>query len=71
MLMKALEYTAASTIQPFNYFTLVWAIMISVVYFDQWPDYWTMAGAVVIICSGLFVIKRTQMRKATSESASR
>lgn len=68
-LMKALEYADASSIQPFNYFTLVWAILISVLYFNQWPDYGTVTGAVVIICSGLFVIKRTQMKKTTLESA--
>lgn len=62
LLMKALEYTTASTIQPFNYFTLVWAIIISIVFFKQWPDHWTLAGAVIIIFSGLFVLKRTQLK---------
>ena len=62
-LMKALEYTAASTIQPFNYFTLVWAIIISIVFFNEWPDNWTLAGAMTIICSGLFVLRRSQIKK--------
>ena len=65
LLMKALEYAAASTIQPFNYFTLVWAILISIVFFDEWPDNWTLAGAATIIISGLFVLKRTQIKQSS------
>lgn len=64
LLMKALEYAAASTIQPFNYFTLVWAIIISIAFFNQWPDLWTVAGAATIICSGLFVLKRARVKNS-------
>ena len=59
LLMKALEYSAASKIQPFNYFTLVWAIIISVLFFDEFPDYWTLSGAALIILSGLYVLQRS------------
>ena len=65
LLMKALEYTAASKIQPFNYFTLVWAIIISILFFNEWPDNWTLTGAAIIISSGLFVLRRSQMKRST------
>ena len=60
LLMKALEYSAASKIQPFNYFTLVWAIIISIVFFGDIPDQWTLIGAGVIILSGIYVLHRAQ-----------
>ena len=59
LLMKALEFSAASKIQPFNYFTLVWAIIISVLFFGEFPDYWTLSGATLIISSGLYVLQRS------------
>lgn len=59
LLMKALEFTAASKIQPFNYFTLVWAILISVIFFNEFPDQWTLTGASIIILSGVYVLRRT------------
>ena len=61
LLMKALEYSEASKIQPFNYFTLVWAIIISIVFFSEIPDLWTLVGAGIIISSGLYVLRRSQL----------
>ena len=61
LLMKALEYSEASKIQPFNYFTLVWAIIISILFFAEIPDLWTLAGAAIIISSGLYVLRRSQL----------
>ncbi len=61
LLMKALEYSEASKIQPFNYFTLVWAIIISIVFFSEVPDLWTLTGAGIIISSGLYVLRRSRL----------
>lgn len=61
LLVKALEFAPASTLQPFNYSLLVFATIIGFAVFGELPDTWTFIGAGVVIISGLYVIlsKRT------------
>jgi len=40
-------------LQPFNYALLLWASLIGFVVFGQFPDLWTIAGAGLIVASGL------------------
>ena len=56
LLVKALEYAPASALQPFNYSLLVFATLIGMLVFSEWPDRWTVVGAGVVIASGLYVI---------------
>lgn len=58
LLMKALEYAPASVLQPFNYLTLVWAVILGYVIFNDLPDLYTVIGSLIIVSSGLFVIMR-------------
>ena len=43
---------------PFQYSTLVWAILIGLVWWGDVPDVSVVVAAVVVVASGLFVIKR-------------
>ena len=56
LMIKAFEMAPASMLAPFNYTTLIWAILIGFVFFGDFPDAWTIAGAVIIVSSGLYVI---------------
>ena len=62
-LILALNYAAAATLQPFNYMLLVWAVIVGYVVFGDLPDLWTVAGALVIVASGLYTIYREHARK--------
>ncbi|WP_417552268.1 DMT family transporter [Marinomonas fungiae] len=57
LLVKALEYAPASLLQPFNYSLLVFATLIGLFAFGEFPDTWTVIGASVIIMSGLYSIR--------------
>ena len=63
LLILALEYAPASTLQPLNYILLVWATLIGFFVFDQLPDGMTLIGGAVIVSSGLFVMFRERVRK--------
>jgi drug/metabolite transporter (DMT)-like permease len=54
-LIKALSIVPATVIQPFNYTLLIWASVIGFLVFGDVPDLWTIAGAVVVIASGLYI----------------
>ncbi len=74
LLMKALEYAPASVLQPFNYTLLVWATIMGMIVFGEFPDRWTLFGAGMIVASGLYVIfrerrRRPQLRARTATSS--
>ncbi len=62
LLIKALEYAPASTLQPFNYLMIVTAAIVGFLAFGEVPDQYTIIGAAVIAGSGLYVIWREQIR---------
>lgn len=63
LLIKALEFTPASTLQPFNYLLIVGAAIMGYLVFDEIPDLYTIAGATIIVGSGLFVVWRERVRE--------
>ncbi|VAW16287.1 hypothetical protein MNBD_ALPHA09-2300 [hydrothermal vent metagenome] len=63
LLIKALEHAPASVLQPFNYTLLPWATLIGFLAFGQFPDGWTVAGAIIIVASGLYSIYREHISR--------
>ncbi|MCP8883885.1 DMT family transporter [Devosia sp. XJ19-1] len=59
----ALTMAPASVLQPFNYFSLPWAIVLSVVVFGQWIDAISLLGAAVIVAAGLVVMARERAKR--------
>jgi drug/metabolite transporter (DMT)-like permease len=59
MAMRAGEISA---IAPFRYTALLWAIGLGIVMFGEFPDLVTVAGAVIVVGSGLYTIYREQVR---------
>lgn len=74
LLIAAHRQAPASLISPFMYTQLVWAIMLGYLIFRDVPSRWTLAGASIVIASGLYIVNRERMRhsaeaaRATSES---
>lgn len=58
LMMVALSRAPASTIQPFNYTSLPWGILLSFVFFQHLIDAVSFVGAVVIVAAGLAVMLR-------------
>ena len=55
LLIKALEWTAAVILQPFNYLMLVWAILLGYVIFGETLDALELLGASIVVLSGIFI----------------
>lgn len=60
--MRALALAPAIVLQPFTYILLLWAIFFGYTLFGTLPDGWTIAGATVVIGSGLYVSWREWVR---------
>lgn len=67
-LIRALDYAEASSVQPYSYTLLVWVTLLGVVVFGDFPDEWTIAGAVVIVASGLYSWRRDLARSSVARS---
>lgn len=47
-----------SFVAPFRYTSLVWAILLGLVMFAEWPDIWTWTGSALVVGAGLYSILR-------------
>jgi len=57
-MIKAFEKAPASLLAPFSYASLIWATILGFFMFGDLPDAWTIFGAMIIISSGLYIVKR-------------
>ena len=62
LLIKALDFVEASTLQPYQYLHILWAAVLGYVVFGDFPDLWTCIGAVLVLGSGLFIFHREAVR---------
>jgi drug/metabolite transporter (DMT)-like permease len=51
----AYSQAPAAVVAPFNYVQLIGAAVLGYLVFGDIPDFWTWAGAAVIVCSGLYL----------------
>lgn len=68
-LIAALRRAPASTLAPFSYGTVVFATVIGYFVFHQFPDQWTIAGTLVIVASGLYIIHREAVQRRKRQLA--
>jgi drug/metabolite transporter (DMT)-like permease len=61
ILIRALTVESASLLAPFAYSQIVWALILGYLVFGDLPDLWMLAGATVIVASGLYVFYREAM----------
>jgi drug/metabolite transporter (DMT)-like permease len=57
-MIRAFAVAPASLLAPFAYAQLVWSIAIGQVWFGDFPDGSTLAGAALICASGLYILYR-------------
>jgi drug/metabolite transporter (DMT)-like permease len=55
----ALSKARASIIQPFHYTLIFWAIIFGYIFYNDVPDFFTVIGAIIITCSGIFVLNQS------------
>jgi drug/metabolite transporter (DMT)-like permease len=57
-IIRSFSITEASVVAPFAYLGIVFAAGWGIILYDQWPDRWTVIGALVIVGAGLYVWHR-------------
>ncbi|SDX84880.1 DMT family transporter [Citreimonas salinaria] len=69
-LTQAMRSGTVSVVAPFRYFRLIVALVIAYAAFGERPDGWMLAGAALIVVSGLYTLLRdTRARRAAGAGA--
>lgn len=63
LIMIALSSAPASVLQPFNYTSLPWGIILSFLVFQHLIDPVSLIGAAIIVAAGLVVMARERIRR--------
>lgn len=77
LLIAAYRRAQAATVAPMQYSQILWAAGFGALFFDEWPDAWTMLGTGVIIASGVVIVMRestgttTRVRPVTTARSQR
>ena len=69
LLIKAYQRATATALAPYPYLQMVWMIILGWLVFDQLPDRWTLAGAAIIVASGLYIIHREHTLRVRNRAA--
>jgi drug/metabolite transporter (DMT)-like permease len=67
LLILAHRNAPASVLSPFIYTQIIWATTFGYLVFANVPNHWTVAGAGIVIASGLYLLNRE--RKVTGRVA--
>lgn len=65
LLIRSFSLGEASMLAPFAYVGLIFATFWGIVLFDEYPDHWTMIGALVIVGAGIYVWYRETQASRT------
>lgn len=66
---RSLILAPASVVVPYQYTTIIWAVVFGYLVFGEVPDVWMLTGGAIIVGAGLFIFLR-ERRLARSESFS-
>ena len=61
LLIRAFDYASATLLAPFSYSGLIWAMLLGLAVFGDFPDAWSLGGMAVIVASGLFLAGRHRL----------
>ncbi len=69
-LTESYRYASASVVAPFDYTSMIWALVLGYVMFDERPTIAILVGSAIIAAAGLFVIWRERQLAAMRNAAS-
>ncbi|MET0606381.1 MAG: DMT family transporter, partial [Beijerinckiaceae bacterium] len=76
LVTESYQHAETSLIAPFDYTSMIWAVLIGWVLFGDWPTAYIFVGAAIVTAAGMFVIwrehrlgiERKRARQATTSS---
>lgn len=66
LIINSFTKAEAGAVAPFGYAGLIYAAILSILIYGEYPDFWTVIGAVIIASAGIFVWHRESRAKRGS-----
>jgi S-adenosylmethionine uptake transporter len=63
MILLAFRSGEVSLVSPFRYTLIVWSVIAGVIVFGEWPRPAAWIGIALIVGSGIYTLRREQLRK--------
>jgi len=63
LLIESFRLAESALVAPFKYFNMVWAVLFGFLIWGHIPDTWTVTGAVFVITSVLYIMRREAVLK--------
>jgi drug/metabolite transporter (DMT)-like permease len=57
-LTQALRLGEVAVVSPLRYTSIIWSVLFGYIFWDTLPDKMVVAGLVIVICSGLYILHR-------------
>jgi drug/metabolite transporter (DMT)-like permease len=58
LMIRALRLGEASALVPYEFTQLLATVAFGVIMMGEWPDRWTWIGSAVILCAGVYIVRR-------------
>jgi S-adenosylmethionine uptake transporter len=65
LVILAYRRAEAVVVAPMQYSQIVWAVVYGALFFNEFPDLWTLVGAGIVIASGLYIVLREARAKVS------
>ena len=62
LMIESLRFAEVALVVPFRYTTMIWATLFGFVFFGALPDAGVIGGAVLMLASGLYIMRRELAR---------
>jgi drug/metabolite transporter (DMT)-like permease len=69
LLIEGHRLAPASRLAPFIYSQIIWMALSGYLVFGDVPDRWTLAGAAIVVASGLYLLQRERIKGKTEAVA--
>lgn len=63
----AMRTGEVGAVTPFRYTRLVFAMIAGIAIFDERPDFWTIAGSILIILAGIAALRLSRPKAGTAK----
>lgn len=63
LMIESFRMAEAALVAPFKYTAFIWATIYGAAIWGDYPDRWTVLGALVILASGLYILHRELLRR--------
>jgi len=54
----AMRFGDIGAVSPFRYSILIWASLMGAIFFDEWPDQFTVIGSLIVVMTGIYTIRQ-------------